>query len=238
METADPMLQYAGIAGGSSLIHQRWNLTEAFNSLNQSYQAGYTEGHDAGSVTVSAVMPQLGGTMYFGSVAGERQVANKQLPFQGSLSLTLPNGVVIGQGSNLTSTSLVTPGTLIRGQNFISNSQYQTILSADALSRFGLSSLNITSNDLLVTHNPANDAANLPDLRLAAGGSFSVNVGGAIDIAGRVSAAGGTISLLTDRFAYRNNNTLGGWFRAPTAPNGGAEIVRGRHARRQRTLRQ
>ncbi|TKW80392.1 MAG: filamentous hemagglutinin N-terminal domain-containing protein, partial [Bradyrhizobium icense] len=225
METADPMLQYAGIAGGSSLIHQRWNLTEAFNSLNQSYQAGYTEGHDAGSVTVSAVMPQLGGTMYFGSVAGERQVANKQLPFQGSLSLTLPNGVVIGQGSNLTSTSLVTPGTLIRGQNFISNSQYQTILSADALSRFGLSSLNITSNDLLVTHNPANDAANLPDLRLAAGGSFSVNVGGAIDIAGRVSAAGGTISLLTDRFAYRNNNTLGGWFRAPTAPNGGAEIA-------------
>lgn len=220
MMNADPNVRYVGIAGGSTVNHERWNLTETFASFNQSYQAGYTEGYDAGSVTVTAVTPQLGGTMYFGSAAGERQIASnssKQLPSQGSLTLNLPTSVVIGQGSNLATTNLVTPGTAIKGQNFTPQSQYQTVLSADALSGFGLSNLTITSNDLLVTHNPANDGASLPDLRLAAGGAFNVNVGGAIDIAGRISAPGGSIALVTDRVSRAGSK--GAFFAPPMTPD-------------------
>ncbi len=202
-------------------------MTETFTTFNQSYQAGYTDGHDAGNLTIAAVMPQLDGAFYFGSAIGDRQAQEKQLPSQGSLTLLLPTSVVTGAGSSLASTNLVTPSTAIQGQDFVTQSQYQTVLSADALSRFGLSSLNITSGDLLVTHDPANDATNLPDIRLAAGGSFNAKVGGAIDIAGKISAPGGSITLLTDRIAYETNTTLhvGSGYKPPTAPNGGAIIA-------------
>lgn len=226
MDRADPSVQYVGIAGKTIVNHPRWGVTDVFNTFNQSYQAGYTDGHDAGSVTVSATAPQLAGTFYFGSPAGDRQALNKQLPNQGSLTLRLPESVVIGQGSNLVSTNLITSSGAVQGQQFVSNSAYQSLLSADALSNFGLSSLSITSSDLLVTHNTANDAANLPDVRLAAGGSFSATVGGAIDIAGQISAPGGSITLKTDRFAYIKDPSLAGAeFKAPTARIGGAVIA-------------
>lgn len=229
MINADPNVQYAGIAGGTVINHERWNLTESFSSFNQSYQAGYTEGNHAGSVAVTAVAPQLGGTMYFGSAPGERQIASNakgdigsyprdKMPFQGSLTLNLPTSVVIGQGGNLASTSLVTPGSAINGQNFVTQSQYQTVLSADALSSFGLSTLEIKANDLLVTHNPTNDIAGLSDLSLASGGEFKATVGGAIDIAGRVSSHGGKITFQTDRGSQLDAF----WFKAPKAPSGAA----------------
>ncbi|MCP4618176.1 MAG: filamentous hemagglutinin N-terminal domain-containing protein [Bradyrhizobium sp.] len=225
MDNADPMLQYVGIAGESTIDHLRWNLTETYGALNQSYQAGYVQGHDAGSVSISTATLQLGGKMYFGAVAGERQIASndsKQIPSQGSLSLTTQTSVVIGQGSSLASTNAVTPGTAIHGQNFITQAPYQTILSADALSSYGLSSLTIKSSDLLLTRNAANNAAGLSDLRLAAGGAFGVTVGGAIDIAGQISASGGTVSLLTDRYKYNNEQPFPA---APKSLNGGAVIA-------------
>ncbi|MBF5067156.1 hypothetical protein G6O45_28540, partial [Salmonella enterica subsp. enterica serovar Istanbul] len=37
MDNADPMLQYVGIAGESTIDHLRWNLTETYGALNQSY---------------------------------------------------------------------------------------------------------------------------------------------------------------------------------------------------------
>lgn len=227
MDRADPSRQYLGIAGQTIVNHPRWGITQTFVAFNRSYQGGYTDGQDAGSLTVSAVTPQLDGSFFFGSPIGDRQALNKQLPSQGSLTLLLPTSVVTAAGGNLAQTNLVTPDTAVRGQNFVSQSRFQTVLSADALSSFGLSALNITANDLLVTHNPANDAANLPDIQLAAGGSLGVSVGGAIDIAGRVSAPGGSITLNTNRSAYRASGGpfQGAFFAAPTAPNGGAVIA-------------
>lgn len=228
MDRADPSVQYIGIAGQTIVNHPRWGIKDVFNTFNQSFQAGYTDGHDAGSVTVSATAPQLDGMLYFGSPVGDRQALNKQLPNQGSLTLLVPSSVVISQSSSLASTNPVGSSAAIQGQQFVTNSAFQTLLSADGLSSLGLSSLNIKSSDLLVTHNPANDAANAPDVRLAAGGSFNATVGGAIDIAGQISAPGGSITLLTDRFAYVNNSGLGGsgsGFSPPTAPNGGAIIA-------------
>ena len=223
MDRADPNIEYVGIAGQTIINHPRWGVVDTFNSFTQTYQAGYTDGQGAGNVTIAAITPQLAGNFFFGSPVGERQALNKQSPSQGSLTLLLPNGVVIGQGNNLASTNVVTPGTAIQGQQFVTQAQNQTVLSANVLSRFGLSGLTIKSNDLLVTHNPANDAASLPDLQLAAGGSFLARAGGAIDVAGNISAPGGSITLQTNRFGYLTDpdtgNGLG--FRAPTAPTGG-----------------
>jgi hypothetical protein len=85
-------------------------------------------------------------------------------------------------------------------------------LSADTLSGYGLSALTITANDLVLSSGST--------LNLAAGGSFSVTTGGAIDIAGTVSAAGGAINLVTDRNTIRNTTFNPSLFKAPIDQSG------------------
>ncbi|MGX1321701.1 filamentous hemagglutinin family protein [Bradyrhizobium sp. USDA 377] len=181
MANADPNMTYLGIAGQFTRNHSRWGVTETWSTGTQIYSPGYSEGYDAGSVIVSTVNPLLTGTMYFGSVAGERQINSGQLPLQGTLDLTTPSSVQIGGAASA---------------NYTSQSAVTTNLSADALSGYGLSQLAITANDVVVSSGSA--------LNLAAGGTFSVLAGGAIDIAGSVAAAGGSIDLKTDRTKFVN----------------------------------
>lgn len=247
MTNADPNRVYLGIAGQFTVNHSRWGVTETWSTGTQTYQPGYTEGHDAGGINIATVSPQLQGQMYFGSMAGDRQTSfglkpsatngvtatqakGDELPSQGYLTLNLADSVVIGTSAGSTSGGLAVtnqitdPSQLVKGSDFTPTSAYQTVLSAGTLSSYGLSLLQINSNDLLVTHNSANDAAGLPDLNLAAGGSFSATTGSAISIAGNVAAAGGQISLMTDGYAFANAaNTVGLFQRAQTA-SGKADI--------------
>lgn len=176
MTNADPNMTYLGIAGQFTVNHAHWHVTETWSTPSQIYSPGFTEGHDAGRVSVVTVNPALLGTMYFGSTAGERQISGGQLPLQGSLELTTPSSVQLGATASA---------------NFTTQSTYTTNLSADILSGYGLSSLKVTANDFVLSSGST--------LNLAAGGSLSVTAGGAIDIAGTVSAAGGSVDLVTDR---------------------------------------
>lgn len=176
MTNADPNMTYLGIAGQFTVKHAHWHVTETWSTPTQIYSAGFSEGHDAGRVSVVTVNPALLGTMYFGSTAGERQISGGQLPLQGSLELTTPSSVQLGATASA---------------NYTTQSTYTTNLSADILSKYGLSSLKVTANDFVLSDGSM--------LNLAAGGSLSVTAGGAIDIAGSVSAAGGNVSLVTDR---------------------------------------
>ncbi|MFL9829175.1 hypothetical protein, partial [Rhodoplanes sp. SY1] len=108
-------------------------------------------------------------------------------------SVYAADGRVIAKGRALPATNPTGVPTEVGSANFRSTSRYQTLLSADRLSGYGLSALSITSNDLVVTADSS--------LRLAAGGAFSATTGGAIDIAGTVAAAGGKIKLLNDGWA-------------------------------------
>ncbi|WP_441259177.1 filamentous hemagglutinin family protein [Bradyrhizobium sp. 521_C7_N1_3] len=195
MTNADPNVTYVGIAGQFIVKHARWGVTETWSTPTQIYSAGFTEGHDAGRVSVVTVNPALLGTMYFGSTAGERQISGGQLPLQGSLELTTPSSVQIGAAAST---------------NYTTQSTYTTNLSADILSGYGLSSLKVTANDFVLSSGSM--------LNLAAGGSLSVNAGGAIDIAGTVSAAGGSVSLSTDRISV--GGKFSSLFKAPTDQSG------------------
>ncbi|MCS3931638.1 filamentous hemagglutinin family protein [Bradyrhizobium elkanii] len=195
MTNADPNMTYLGIAGQFIVKHARWGVTETWSTPTQIYSAGFTEGHDAGRVSVVTVNPALLGTMYFGSTAGERQISGGQLPLQGSLELTTPSSVQIGATASA---------------NYTTQSTYTTNLSADILSGYGLSSLKVKANDFVLSGGST--------LNLAAGGSLSVTAGGAIDIAGSVSAAGGSVSLLTDRDSVSSNFTT--LFKAPKDSSG------------------
>lgn len=193
MTNADPNMTYLGIAGQFTVKHARWGVTETWSTPTQIYSAGFSEGHDAGRVSVVTVNPALLGTMYFGSTAGERQISGGQLPLQGSLELTTPSSVQIGAAASA---------------NYTTQSTYTTNLSADILSGYGLSSLKVTANDFVLSAGST--------LNLAAGGSLSVTAGGAIDIAGSVSAAGGNVSLVTDRISI--NGSFAKLFKAPKDP--------------------
>lgn len=193
MTNADPNMTYLGIAGQFTVKHAHWHVTETWSTPTQIYSAGFSEGHDAGRVSVVTVNPALLGTMYFGSTAGERQISGGQLPLQGSLELTTPSSVQIGAAASA---------------NYTTQSTYTTNLSADILSKYGLSSLKVTTNDFVLSDGSM--------LNLAAGGSLSVTAGGAIDIAGSVSAAGGNVSLVTDRISI--NGSFAKLFKAPKDP--------------------
>jgi len=208
---ASPDLTYTGIVGQFTVNHAHWGVTETWTFFQtRSVQAGYLQGSDAGSISFTAVNPQFqAGTLIFGAVTGARQAAAGTAPSQGTLSVTTPSSVVVtGQSGGTSST------------NFTSTSQLSpTTLSADQLSSYGLSGLSITANDLFVTSDST--------LNLAAGGSFSVVVPGAIDIAGTVSAAGGNISLVTDRNLFTNaphGNPFGTWVSTPQTASGKADI--------------
>nr|WP_246250208.1 filamentous haemagglutinin family protein [Bradyrhizobium cajani] len=193
---ADPNMTYVGIAGQFIVKHARWGVTEYWSTPSQVYSAGYTEGHDAGSISVVTVNPSLLGTMYFGSTAGERQISDGQLPLQGSLALTTPSSVQIGASASA---------------NYTTQSAYTTHLSDEILSRYGLSSLSVTTNDFVLSSGST--------LNLAAGGSLSITAGGAIDIAGTVSAAGGSVNLVTDRVSVSEDFTTS-LFKAPKDASG------------------
>jgi filamentous hemagglutinin family protein len=179
---ADPSRVYVGIANQFTVNHSRWGIEQTWSW--KTFSPGYNQGEDAGSVSVTTLNPVLqGGTIYFGSVAGQLQLANGQLPAQGSFTLTTPSSVQIGSSASA---------------DYTTQSANVTNLSADTLSGYGLSSLKITANDVVVSKGST--------LNLAPGGSFSLVAGGAIDIAGTVSAAGGSVSLTTDRLGLNNSS--------------------------------
>lgn len=167
------------------------------------------------------------------------QAKGDELPSQGYLTLSLASSVVIGTSADSTSGALgVTnqvgsilrvpdPAQLapiVKDADFTPSSAYQTVLSAATLSSYGLSLLQINSNDLLVTHNAANDAAGLPDLNLAAGGTFSATTGSAISVAGNIKAAGGQISLVTDAYTFVNGANTRPFFQRAQTASGKADI--------------
>ncbi|HWM46427.1 MAG TPA: filamentous hemagglutinin family protein [Xanthobacteraceae bacterium] len=227
MENADPDMIYLGIAGLFSVNHSRWGVVELWNAFKNVYEPGYIDGQAAGGLAVSTVSPSLEGVLYFGSVAGERQIGLGQLPFQGSLDLTTPSSVAItgallaagqlAQSSQLAHVDGVTDpaqfASPVNGDNFEVRSAYQTVLSSDVLSSYGLGALSIKSNDLLVAQGST--------LSLAPGGAFSAEAGGAIDVAGRIAVAGGSVSLSIDRNGIGRAFGTGtvGRFQAPTRNN-------------------
>ncbi|MBR1089231.1 filamentous hemagglutinin family protein [Bradyrhizobium manausense] len=206
---ASPDLTYIGIAGQFTVNHPHWGVTETWTTFQtHSVQAGYLQGSDAGSISFSTIDPEFqAARLIFGSVTGALQAGAGTAPSQGTLSITTPASVVVtGPGGNTSSA------------NFTSTSPLSPMtLSADQLSSYGLSGLSITANDLFVTSDST--------LNLAAGGSFSAVVPGAIDIAGTVSAAGGNISLVTDRFGFTSGaGKFGKWLSTPRTASGKADI--------------
>jgi filamentous hemagglutinin family protein len=237
MANADPNLTYVGIAGQFVVKHAQWNVTEIFSSplMRTQFVPGYTEGRDAGGISISTINPVIDGTFQFGATAGVRQIAAGlapsstqangapkqttpyELPSNGYLSINTAASVVIGAtddslASDFTATtSLPPPKAISAPSNFYSsNATYRLDLSASMLSGYGLSSLIITASDLTLSAGTT--------LAVASGGSVSITTAGAIDIEGGIAAHGGQIAMTTDTYTlttikqgrYKTSNTASG----------------------------
>lgn len=145
MANADPNRVYVGIAGQFTVNHAHWGVKEIFTTASQVKAPGYSEGHDAGGVTITTVTPQLAGAMYFGSIEGERQIAlglkpsvtggvtntqakGDELPSQGYFSLTTPGSVVIGTSADLATGQLATTGQIAAIPGSPNPSQFATAI--------------------------------------------------------------------------------------------------------------
>ncbi len=78
ISNADPDGSYVGIYQGFTQSQPRWGISQSWGSpilLGTHYEQEYTEGHDAGSLTLKGSSIVLDGTVYGNAYAGARQVA-------------------------------------------------------------------------------------------------------------------------------------------------------------------
>jgi hypothetical protein len=225
---ADPNGVYVGIYNGFTVDHSHWGVSETYVSplLSGSYyQAAYTEGRDAGSLTLASSIVVPDGTFYGQAFPGAEQIANGQIgtgtptvsgdsrALQAANS-QLPAGgfLSISSGGNieLTSAAPVLPDATGLGQ--LITTAADGSLSAPPAGNSSL--VTIPTQLALTTSIPSSIArsAGLSELSLTAAGPLTVdagvnlalNAGGvfsataqSITVAGTVSAPGGKINLTT-----------------------------------------
>ncbi|MCC8539489.1 filamentous hemagglutinin family protein [Xanthomonas axonopodis pv. poinsettiicola] len=98
LASADPNLQYLGIAGSQSVQHSRWGVTEQFaNPLLGSrryFESEYLQGGDGGALNIalgrelnSSGVAVLAGSVSAQAIPGRYQRASGQMPQGGTLSI-------------------------------------------------------------------------------------------------------------------------------------------------------
>lgn len=195
--TADPDLVYVAFGGGFTRSHARWGVTETWTSplsmgSGARFERGYTEGADAGTLSIYAPAVVLDGDIYAQAITGERQLSS---PVQGGTleigALSLPDGYF--NFNNL----LIQAQRASLHDDFTATDALPTaraatlMLSSDMLNESGLSNVDLHANgDITI----ASDA----DLRLQSGGSFKVfgEIGGkSVVVDGSIRIAGGSVSI-------------------------------------------
>jgi filamentous hemagglutinin family protein len=77
VNTAPAGITYLGVFNGFIVNHPRWNVTETYQNVitqpSEIYQAGYTEGRDAGSLTINAATSIFEGTIDAKTIDGPQQ---------------------------------------------------------------------------------------------------------------------------------------------------------------------
>jgi filamentous hemagglutinin family protein len=112
VNTAPAGIIYLGVFNGFVVNHPRWNVTETYQNVitqpSQIYQAGYTEGRDAGSLTIDAATSIFEGTINAKTIDGPQQnsarPSNVTDPFLLTQSTVTLNGTLdvgpYGQGTS------------------------------------------------------------------------------------------------------------------------------------------
>jgi filamentous hemagglutinin family protein len=208
---ANPDDIYVGVYTGYTVSQSRWGVTQTYSNpvlTGAQYEGQYTEGQDAGSLTLTGSVIALNGQVFAAAYPGAEQIlgatpgtnvasatntaaisgdlralqaAPSQLPAGGYLDIQAVGLVNSTGGGDVV---IAGPGAYVPGPGTTNT------FSAPALSAMGLGQLTIqTSGKLTVTA----DAA----VTLDAGGAFEALAGGTISIDGAITVPAGSVSLTT-----------------------------------------
>ncbi|GGF18423.1 hypothetical protein GCM10011611_25420 [Aliidongia dinghuensis] len=221
VNSAPADMMYTGIAGRFVVDHSRWGVSETYIAPlfgGQIYQAAYTEGKSAGSLTVNGRLgTELDADVYADAVNGVYQRSAGSMAHNGSLLIgpsSIGNFIVGGQNV-LIAPSFAAPddpfagGPASVGQNGAANPQPsddETILrlSADKLNQAHYGSITVIGGVAGGTVVDPGTGKTLPSgislvdgatLKAADGGAISLQSGGTITIDGRLVAHAGSVTL-------------------------------------------
>jgi filamentous hemagglutinin len=215
---ATPNLVYDGIYTGYTATSAKWGVSQTFaNALvnGPQYEAGYLQGGNGGSLSITAPTLAVNGNLYGNTVAGSRQrtlasqlsatyssakflptvLATQAVPLAATLTLSFE-----GQNPNVLGypTYAPTPAKIDFG---VSQAAGDVVLSTDLVNADGFGNLTINNDDGSIFV-PAGVG-----LTTAAGGSIAFN-GANIDIEGSLAAPGGKLSFTTDDYSpYADSNS-------------------------------
>ncbi|MBI3774211.1 MAG: filamentous hemagglutinin family protein [Gammaproteobacteria bacterium] len=211
--TASPDRTYAGILGQYTQTNRKWGQIKTWSNaaLRGAYQQGYTQGADAGAITIKAAGAVLDGSLLGHTEAGvlqrdpHRDPAHPKLDVFGSVladPYSAPQGgqLVIGdsgaESKNASERDFLTPAIDIAAHSVPSSAadapsqNGKTVhLGADALAQSGMARIDLYSNGKITVHDDV-------DLHVAPGGEIKL-VGTQLDMQGGLHTPGGTIELKT-----------------------------------------
>jgi filamentous hemagglutinin len=204
---AAPNIVYDGIYTGYTSASSKWGVSQTYgNSLasGAQYEAGYIQGGNGGSLSITAPAMTVSGSLYGNTVAGPYQrtlasqlsttyagasylptiLATQALPQAGALTLNF-------QSQNATITGYPvyspTPPKIDFGTN---QGAGDLVLSSDLINADGFGNFTINNGDGSI-YIPADVA-----LTTSAGGSITLSAAN-LDIEGSLTAAGGQLNLTT-----------------------------------------
>ncbi len=209
---ANPETVYLGVYTGYTVTQSRWGVSQSYIDpllTGTHYEGQYTEGQDAGSLTLIGSVVALDGQVSAAAFPGPEQVlaattgtnpqgAATSPAIQGDLRALqaapsqLPAGGYVDlRALGLTNGAQGADVVIVSGQPSDASGPATTnTLYADALSGMGLSQLTVQTSGALTV---ARDAA----VTLAPGGAFEALAGGPITINGSITAPAGSIDLTT-----------------------------------------
>jgi filamentous hemagglutinin family protein len=199
ISTAPNNIDYVGVANSYSYTDPTWGVST--KGSGQTYYAGYTQGSNAGAISVNAPDIYLRGSMLGQTIDGIYQRTPANLPEGGTLVVGCSSCVRINGYANYGADGGVAflndvadnlDGNIIVDGNTVGATSLPAVstLSPTQLTQSGFNNIDVYSNG----------AVNLPagtNLTLAANGSLNIKSGLSIEIDGNIVAPGAAINLQT-----------------------------------------
>jgi filamentous hemagglutinin family protein len=217
---ADPYGTYVGVYQGFDAKQPRWGVTQSFLDPIQAdyhYSSAYSEGHDAGSLSVVGSVIALDGTVYAGAYAGSQQrlagqpgtasstvygdtrplqSAWTQLPAGGYLSIQAAGTAIQGgpTGGGDIEITADDPAPSVAGLAYGTTVSTDPISHIQTITRDQTSLLPDARQQTILLSAPALSAMGLSELSLRTSGAITADDGAAVSL-----APGGSFNGLAGR---------------------------------------
>jgi filamentous hemagglutinin family protein len=221
---ATPDRIYEGIYKGSTTISTKWGTSQNFTNpllAGTSYEQGYTQGGNGGSLTITAPAMTLTGNLYGNTVAGVFQRAPSSITTQAGVQAwrTLPTAGALSLNFSQASTTfgqpnfspappdiVFQPGSGPKvADPFAALGNPELDLSADLVNLDGFGNLSITNNNNHFVSGNSGAIAGAGGIAIPVGVSLTTQPGskitfdaGNIDIEGKIIAQGGSLNFTTE----------------------------------------